>query len=344
MTNNTQPPQPVIERYDLDPESIRRITGGLINRSFGARSRDGREYVLQQVNAVFPPEISDDIDAVTRHLHKKRLTTPLIVRTATGDCAISVGDIVWRLLTRVEGETHETVQSDTEASEAGRVLGDFHQALDDFDQPLICQRPGVHDTERHSNALRLALGNHELHAAHGAVTSLAEGIFELAAKLEPLQKTANRLVHGDPKISNVIFSQNRAICLIDLDTIAQMPVALELGDALRSWCNPAGEDSSEARFSIKRFHAALEGYRLSAGQLLSEPEWQDVPNATLAIAVELAARFAADALNESYFAWDRKRFASASRHNLARSAAQLRLATNIKEQLPRMHETIVTLT
>ena len=38
---------------------------------------------------------------------------------------------------------------------------------------------------------------------------------------------------------------DRALCLIDLDTLAHMPVALELGDALRSWCNPATEDAGE---------------------------------------------------------------------------------------------------
>jgi len=342
VIRNTQPPQAIIEQYDLDPESIERLTGGLINRSFSVRRRDGSECVLQEVNAIFPPEITDDIDTVTRHLHKKGLTTPLIVRTAAGDRAISMDDANWRLLTRVEGETRETVHSDSEAAEAGRVLGAFHQALDDFDQPLICQRRGVHDIERHLKALRRALGDQKQHAVHRAVTDLAEKIFEFSAKLESLPKTPHRLVHGDPKISNVIFSQGLAVCLIDLDTIARIPVALELGDALRSWCNPAGEDSSEARFAIEPFRAALKGYRLAAAGLLSTEEWQAVPNATLTIAVELAARFAADALNESYFAWDTQRFESASQHNLARSIAQIRVAADIEAQLPTMREIVVT--
>ena len=55
-------------------------------------------------------------------------------------------------------------------------------------------------------------------------------------------------MHGDPKISNLMFARDsdRGLCLIDLDTLGPMPIALELGDALRSWCNPAAEDARAA--------------------------------------------------------------------------------------------------
>ena len=39
-----------------------------------------------------------------------------------------------------------------------------------------------------------------------------------------------------------------------------MPIALELGDALRSWCNPATEDASDARFVPAYFESAVAGY------------------------------------------------------------------------------------
>jgi Ser/Thr protein kinase RdoA (MazF antagonist) len=228
------------------------------------------------------------------------------------------------------------VPDDALAREAGRMLGVFHRALADFDQPLSNRRPGVHDTPRHLEKLRRALAAHGAHPAHANVAALAERILALAAAAVPPAALPDRLVHGDPKISNVVFRSGLAVCLIDLDTLARMPVPLELGDALRSWCNLESEDTAAARFSSARFEAALEGYAAGAGALLGAAEWQAIPKAMLTIAVELAARFAADALDESYFGWDAARFASASEHNLTRAAGQLALAEHIRKALPRL--------
>ena len=44
------------------------------------------------------------------------------------------------------------------------------------------------------------------------------------------------------------------------------------------------------------------------------------------ISTELAMRFAADALNESYFGWNAERFPSRGDHNLVRAQGQANLA------------------
>jgi len=160
---------------------------------------------------------------------------------------------------------------------------------------------------------------------------LGSAILSLAASLPALPQTPDRAVHGDPKISNVLFDAEtgKAVCLIDLDTLSRMPLALELGDALRSWCNPAGEDSATATLNTVLYRSALSGYAPEAKIFITEAEWRGFPAATLRITVELAARFCADALEERYFGWDQKRFGSASAHNRARAAAQLHLAESI---------------
>jgi Ser/Thr protein kinase RdoA (MazF antagonist) len=147
-------------------------------------------------------------------------------------------------------------------------------------------------------------------------------------------------VHGDPKISNLLFEHDsdRALCLIDLDTLAHMPVALELGDALRSWCNPATEDAASARFVRAFFEAAIEGYADAAQGLLAPEEWRAIPRGALTITVELAARFCADALRESYFGWNRARYESASAHNQARVHGQLKLAAGIRAELAELED------
>jgi Ser/Thr protein kinase RdoA (MazF antagonist) len=344
VISDRQPPQSVIEQYDLDPVTIRRLDVGLINQSFTARQRDGSDRILQGVNPIFPAAVNDDIDAVTKHLQSKGLTTPLLIPSSSGSRYLANDGNIWRLLTRIPGETHESLATDSEAAEAGRVLGAFHRALGDFDQPLRSGRPRVHDIDRHLRNLRATLLAHDPHRAWPEVAALSERIFEHVQRLKTQPELPDRLVHGDPKISNVIFDRGRAVCLIDLDTLARTAVALDLGDALRSWCNPAGEDAADAWFSIERCSAALTGYRDGASEFLLAAEWQAVPEATLSIALELAARFAGDALNESYFGWDAGRFTCASEHNLARARAQLNLAESIAEQLPAMHAIAVTFT
>ena len=55
--------------------------------------------------------------------------------------------------------------------------------------------------------------------------------------------------------------------------------------------------------------------------------------ATRTILVELAARFCADALNESYFAWDARRYASRGEHNEVRAKGQLAVLRSLDAQL-----------
>jgi hypothetical protein len=100
-----------------------------------------------------------------------------------------------------------------------------------------------------------------------------------------------------------------------------MPVALELGDALRSWCNPATEDAVSARFVRPFFEAAVTGYAQAAPGFLTPAEWQAIPAGTLTITVELAARFCA--IDARAVFRGTRRYPSASAHN-RRTRGQLR--------------------
>jgi Ser/Thr protein kinase RdoA (MazF antagonist) len=148
-------------------------------------------------------------------------------------------------------------------------------------------------------------------------------------------------VHGDPKLNNVVFDDaGRAISLIDLDTLSRMTIPVELGDAFRSWCNPSGEDTVESAFDLTRFQAGLTGYAEFAGALLEPIEIEAIVPAVELITLELASRFCADALEESYFAWDRERFASAAEHNLHRAKSQLSLARSYSGQRSAAREVV----
>jgi Ser/Thr protein kinase RdoA (MazF antagonist) len=341
MTLADSPPDPaVLDAFSLASAPLERATSGLINPTWFVRARDGSELVLQRVNPIFPVEVNLDIEAVTRHLASKGIATPTLVKSRYGKLWLEHEGAVWRVLTRIDGVTHDALESPAQAREAGRVLAEFHGALRDLEHEFRSRRLGVHDTARHLEALRDALDEHRGHRDFAAVRPLAEQVLALAADLPALPPMPDRIVHGDPKISNVMFAArvDRALCLIDLDTLARMPVALELGDALRSWCNPATEDAPEARFVRPFYAAAIDGYASAARGLLGPQEWGAIADGTLTITVELAARFCADALRERYFRWDERRYASSSAHNQARTRAQLEIASTLRAELPALRE------
>jgi len=339
--NANHPADPrVTAAWNLDPDSVRPLGTGLINRTFLARSRDGEWRVLQQVNPLFAPEVNEDIEAVTAHLAARGVPTPRLVRTVDGELFVTDPAGAWRVLTHVPGRVLDAVANPAQAGEAGRLLASFHRALDDLDHQFRHVRPPVHEPARHLANLALAVETHRRHRLHAAAAALADEIFSAMAALPTLPGTPTRVVHGDPKISNLVFvaDGDRAICMLDLDTVGRMQLPFELGDAFRSWCNVASEDDPRGHFSAALFAAAAAGYGTAAAGWLRPEEAATAVNATATIQVELAARFCADVLNECYFGWNAALFATRGEHNLARARGQLAVHRSLLAQRPLLDE------
>ncbi|MCC7411523.1 MAG: phosphotransferase [Gammaproteobacteria bacterium] len=322
----------------MEGAQLARIGAGLINRTWLVTTAGNERFILQRLNPVFPAEVHLDIEAVTAELVRRGLCTPRLQRTVGDALYVEHDDEIYRLLTFIDGVTHEALRDARDAREAGALLGRFHRALTDLDHKFVNRRPGVHDTARHLASLRAALEEHSDHPRRARVAPLAESILAAAATLVRLPALPDRVVHGDPKISNVRFAADgTALCLVDLDTLGRMPLSLELGDALRSWCNPAGEDTADGDFDIALFVAAITGYAATGGEGIEEREWRAIVPATATIQIELAARFCADALRESYFGWDPRRFDSRGEHNEVRAAGQLAAARALIRQRQQAH-------
>jgi Ser/Thr protein kinase RdoA (MazF antagonist) len=311
--------------YGVDVSGVAPLGSGLINQTFLVEASDGRRLVLQRLHEIFPATVNDDIDIVTRHLEARGIETPRLLRAGDGRLWLENTDGVWRMMTWIPGVSVDRVDSPGRAREAGALLARFHRGLADLEYGFPSARSGIHDTPRHLANLRAALSDHPDHVAFRQIEPLARDILACADGLPALPATEKRVVHGDPKISNVIFdpSSGRGVCLVDLDTLNRMRLPLELGDAMRSWCNPAGEDSASTGFSAAFFRSALTGYASEARDWVTDAERDAIVPATLTIMVELAARFCADALQDRYFGWDPARFTSRSEHNLVRAAGQL---------------------
>jgi Ser/Thr protein kinase RdoA (MazF antagonist) len=310
------------------------VAGGLINQTYRVEEA-GRRVALQRLNPIFRPTVNLDIEAITTHLSLRGLDTPRVVRTTVdGLWTTDEQGGVWRALTWLDGHTVHSVERPETAHAAGQLVGRFHRAVSDLQHSFHFSRPGAHDTPLHLGRLRVALSTNTEHANYQAIVRVAEAILTHAESLTPLPAGPLRLIHGDLKISNLLFDaeEKRGRALLDLDTMAYLTIPIELGDALRSWCNPAGEDSSAATFRSEVFEAAIAGYADAAGSMLTPDEREALPLGAETISLELAARFCADALLESYFGWNPAKFPSRSLHNLARAESQLAVAQSIRAQ------------
>ena len=327
--------QDVLQHYAIGTDDLERVTQGLVNLTVKVSTAGGERYILQRLHPVFDASVNHNIDLVTNHLAHKGMPTPRLVRTVSDGLELEIDDQIWRLLSFVDGETVDRVGDSRTAREAGSLLARFHRAMLDFEGELKIARPPVHDIERHLERLKLVLEQGAQRPLYDDVHRLAQQVQALVDDGPEYPTHEPRLVHGDPKISNIMFdpSNGAALCMIDLDTLTCIPLALELGDAFRSWCNPRGEDHVDAIFDIDLFEAGFTAYASNARDFLTPEEAAAIVPATLEIHLELAARFLADAVEECYFAWDPERYASQGEHNLARARGQLSAARSLTSQM-----------
>jgi Ser/Thr protein kinase RdoA (MazF antagonist) len=308
----------------------RPIETGLINLTLELWGPGGERAVLQRLHPVFSPQVNLDIAAVTAHLARHGLTTPHLLPTDDGALWVEEQG-VWRALSFVSGRAYGFVADPPMAREAGRLVGRFHAALADLSHQYRSSRGQVHDTPAHLARLIQSLEVHRGHRLHPRVASLAEPLLSQAETLVDLAHLPLRHAHGDLKISNLMFDEaGHGLALIDLDTLAPMHWPLEMGDALRSWCNPRREDQHPANLDLELLAAAVHGYQEAAPGLIAAEEWQALIPGLARICLELAARFLADALNECYFGWDAARYPARGEHNLARGSAMWTLYLDVQ--------------
>ena len=123
----------------------------------------------------------------------------------------------------------------------------------------------------------------------------------------------------------------KAVALIDLDTVKPGLVHYDIGDCLRSCCNPLGEETDAfdaVHFDLDLAAAILEGYLGVAGSFLTPAELAYIPVAAELISFELGLRFFTDHLNGNVYFKARH-----PEHNLQRALVQFRLTASIEAQM-----------
>jgi Ser/Thr protein kinase RdoA (MazF antagonist) len=270
----------------------------------------------------------------------RRWEAPRVLLSRNGqDHWIDAHGSFWRAISFIESaETFDTIRNSTHAEEVGFALGMFHRLVSDLPAEMLSDTlEGFHITPRYlshyDDVLRRNRSERSLET--GYCIQFIERRRAEAYVLEEakaLGKLNIRTMHGDPKINNVLIdtATKQAVGMVDLDTVKPGLVHYDIGDCLRSACNPLGEEVEQwetVRFDPDLCRAILRGYLSQAGSFLSADDYVYLFEAVRLIALELGLRFFTDYLEgDIYFK------ARHERHNLLRALVQFKLAESIESQ------------
>jgi Ser/Thr protein kinase RdoA (MazF antagonist) len=255
------------------------------------------------------------------------------------DHVIDPGGSFWRALSFIDAaETFDTVKDIGHAQEVGYALGRFHHLLSDLSPDRLADTlPGFHITPgylTHYDEVLERRGARPSPGVHYGLGFVA-GRRALAPVLEDARAQGRlrpRPIHGDPKVNNVMLdtTTGQAAGMVDLDTVKPGLVHYDIGDALRSGCNPRGEETGDwemVRFEPELCRALLQGYHSQARDFLTEPDYAYLYDAIRLLAFELGLRFFTDYLaGNVYFK------ARHPEHNLVRALVQFKLTESIESQ------------
>jgi thiamine kinase-like enzyme len=132
-----------------------------------------------------------------------------------------------------------------------------------------------------------------------------------------------RVTHHDTKISNVLFKEDAAICVIDLDTTMPGYFISDIGDMCRTYLcpvNEACEDLNLIKVLPERWTAIQEGFLAAMGEFLTNFEKDHFAFSGQSIIYMQALRFLTDfVLLDQYYRVDRPN------QNLDRTNNQIQL-------------------
>lgn len=362
-------PTAIAKQFEVSGQlaSIRPTGSGNVNDTYEAVFRthfSEERIIVQQVNSrVFsrPEWIMENMSILTNHCHKQLQAEcedadriwqlPRIVPCRNGqDYFIDEKGCFWRALTLIASATsYDTAQSEEHAFEVGLVLGQFHRLVSGMN-PLSLRDtlPGFHETPRYlekydkvvhsEDAQMLAERALEVRNLHRFVEDHRDLAFVLQRALEA-GELKQRLIHGDPKVSNIMIDDDtgKGTAIIDLDTAKPGLIHYDFGDALRSICNREGEETpnlAKVVFDLDLCDAFVRGYMIHASAFLTANDKKYFYDAVRLITFELGLRFFQDYLaGNVYFK------VSSPEQNLQRTKVQFRLCESIerrKQQIQKL--------
>lgn len=310
-------------------------------------SAEENQFVLQRINThVFnqPKLIMQNMRIFTEHMRKRahaegyHWEMPRVLSTHDGqDYYFDSNGDFWRAISYVRGaRSFDTIKDIEHAREVGHALGTFQNLISDLPVELLADTlEGFHITPRYLQQFDMAFSQNgrKQSAEVSYCIDFIEQRRSLAHVLEQAHVSGRlqlRPMHGDPKVNNVMIEEatGHAISIVDLDTVKPGLIHYDIGDCMRSGCNPLGEETEQweaVHFDQEIGAAILEGYLSQARNFLTEADYEYLFDSIRLLTFELGIRFFADYLaGNMYFK------VKHSEHNLQRALVQFKLTESIE--------------
>ena len=316
-------------------------------------SEGENHFILQCINMrVFrrPELVTQNMRTLAEHGHRRIESLPLgggrrwelprpLLTEGGSDHWLDRDGSFWRAITFIDGaQSFDTVKDLKHGREVGFALGVFHRLMSDLPTEALADTlEGFHITPRYLRRYDEVLPRATLRNSP-EVNYCLRFVSERRIWAHVLEdaKAQGRLrlrpIHGDPKVNNIMIDNatGQAISMIDLDTVKPGLVHYDIGDCLRSCCNPAGEETERweaVRFEPDLCQAILQGYLPLARDFLTENDYEYLYHAIRLIAFELGLRFFTDYLEGNVYFKVRYQ-----EHNLTRALVQFKLTESIESQ------------
>lgn len=350
----------ISSQFDIEGiiKNIQPFGEGLINDTYIVETQTGMpNYILQRKNKqIFTniPAMMNNIAKVTAHLQKKIAANKgdiwrealSLTKTKTGELYYldQLGDYWTACYLIPDTITHHRAETLDLAFEGGAAIGKFQANLSDMKELLENILPGFHDISfrfvQWDEVLQKDPKNRkkDLKKEIEWVESRRSEMLCFWQKVES-GKLPLRVTHNDTKISNILFeTNNKALAVIDLDTVLNSTCLNDYGDAIRSYANTGLEDDKDPdRVSLNMdiFKAYTNGYLSEALSFLTDDEIANMAFSVRYITFEQMLRFLID-----YIQGDTYYKIKYPDHNLVRTHAQYRLLESVEENFISMQEFI----
>ena len=290
--------------------SVKRIESGLINTTFVLNSK-ANSYILQAINTkVFPNHEKglENILTVGNWLKSKNYpySFPLPIKGQY----LKLKNEVWRLSPFIKNSiSYNQISSLDQVKGAAACLSKFYHYLSDLNTDnLPITLPNFHNGNFIIKKFKEALTN-----GNKSRILLSKPIInEISNELPILRKWDEvcnsipiRVVHYDTKINNFLFDKktDEVLAIIDFDTLMPGCVLSDIGDMIRTFSNPVGEESKEIEkvvCSREIVNVIIKEFTKTAS--LEKKEKENLVFGGLAITFMQCVRFLTDYLNgDSYY-------------------------------------------
>jgi len=344
----------ILDHFIVDTSNCKIIPfgNGHINNTYKVENNKGNIWLLQKINiSVFKdPEclIKNHLELNKCYDSQREIDIPKLINENSNQFLFGNEKIGhWRLLNFFKDTTSiENVTNIEQAEEAGSAFGSFIKGsancnIKNFKEVI----PDFHNLTSRYQQFEKALQLDKV-TRKPKIKELIQFFESFYRELQTLeseisnQRIPIRIVHNDTKINNLLFRNNSAVAVIDLDTVGPGNILYDYGDALRTLANETDEDQqdlSQVKFSLKWFSAFTKSYLIKVSDIISESEKKWLWQAPFLMTYIMGIRFLTDYLNGDIYYKIKY-----EEQNLVRAKVQRKLLEDMFKKKENIVQTITT--